>query len=64
MYNLVYGQWMRQECSKIGKSESIMNLAGEIVSSEEESFGEKVTKILKYPEYTLFALMKLEITQT
>ena len=55
---------MRQECSKIGKSESIMNLAGEIVSSEEESFGEKVTKILKYPEYTLFALMKLEITQT
>ena len=31
-----------------------MNLAGEIVSSEAEAFGEKVSKIVKHADYLLF----------
>jgi hypothetical protein len=31
-----------------------MNLAGEIVNSEEETFGQQVRKTFKHPDYVLF----------
>ena len=42
-------KWIRQECWKIWKGQA--SLAVEIVSLEAESFGEKVSKTVKHPEY-------------
>jgi hypothetical protein len=54
MYNLVYEQM--DQAGVLGDLEEpvSMILDGEIVSSEAELFGEKVSKIVKHPDYVLF----------
>jgi hypothetical protein len=54
LYDLVYEQM--DQAGVLGDLEEpvSMNLDGEIVSSEAESFGEKVSKIVKHPDYVLF----------
>jgi hypothetical protein len=54
MYDLVYEQMDQAGVLEDLEDPVWMNLAGEIVSSEAESFGEKVSKILKHPQYVLF----------
>jgi hypothetical protein len=54
MYDLVYDQMDQAGVLEDLDEPVWMNLAGEVVSSEAESFGEKVTKIMKHPEYVLF----------
>jgi hypothetical protein len=54
MYDLVYEQM--DQAGVLGDLEEPvwMNLDGKIVSSEAESFGEKVSKSVKHPDYVLF----------
>jgi hypothetical protein len=54
MYDLVYEQMDQAGVPEELEEPVWMNLAGEIVSSEAESFGEKVSKILENPKYILF----------
>jgi hypothetical protein len=54
MYDLVYEQMGEAGVLEDLEQPVWMNLAGDIVSSEAESFGEKVSQVVKHPEYVLF----------
>jgi hypothetical protein len=54
MYDLVYEQMAQAGVLENLEEPVWMNLAGETVSSEAESFGEKVSKTMKHPDYVLF----------
>jgi hypothetical protein len=54
MYNLVYDQMKQAGVLEDLEEPVWMNLAGDIVSSEAEAFGEKVSQIVKHPDYVMF----------
>jgi hypothetical protein len=54
MYDLVYEQMDQARVLEALEVPVWMNLAGEIVSSQKEAFGEKVSKIVKHADYLLF----------
>jgi hypothetical protein len=54
MYNLVYEQMNQAGVLEDLEVPVWMNLAGEIVSSEAEAFGEKVSQIFKHADYVMF----------
>jgi hypothetical protein len=54
MYDLVYEQMDQARVLEALGEPVWMNLAGEIVSSEAEAFGEKVSKIIKHADCLFF----------
>jgi hypothetical protein len=54
MYNLVYNQMKQAGVLKDLEEPVLINLVGEIVSSEAEAFGEKVSQIVKHADYVMF----------
>ena len=54
MYDLVYEQMDEAGVLQDLEEPVWLNLAGEIVASEAEAFGEKVTQTVKHPDYVLF----------
>ena len=54
MYDLVYKQMDEAGVLEDLEEPVWMNLAGDIVNSEAEAFGEKVSQTVKHPDYVLF----------
>jgi hypothetical protein len=54
MYDLVYEQMNQAGVLEDLEVPVWMNLAGEIVSSEAEAFGERVSQVVKHPDYVMF----------